>query len=77
MSNEKRTIQLRSGTLAEYEIRKSKRAKRSSLTLYPDGRLVATIPWFRTLLAATRLVKQQSSWIEKQLQNDVCLRKVN
>ncbi|PCI30065.1 hypothetical protein COB55_00720 [Candidatus Wolfebacteria bacterium] len=71
MSNEVRTIQLRSGTLAEYEIRKSKRAKRSSLTLYPDGRLVATIPWFRTVLAATRLVQQQRDWIDRQLQKIV------
>lgn len=71
MSTEKRTIQLRSGTLAEYEVRKSKRARRSSLTLYPDGRLVATIPWFRTILAATRLVQQQRDWIERQLQKIV------
>lgn len=61
------TIQLRSGTVAEYVVRKSRRAKRSSLTLYPDGRLVATIPWFRTHLAALRLVQKQCDWIERHL----------
>jgi len=65
--SEKQTIQLCSGTIAEYEIRKSRRAKRSSLTLYPDGRLVAVIPWFRTTLTAIRLVNQHKAWIEKQL----------
>jgi len=62
----KKTIELL-GTTVEYEIKKSKRSKRTGLVMYPDGRIVATIPWYRTEFAARRFVLSKSEWIVKNL----------
>ncbi|MFT5180006.1 MAG: putative metal-dependent hydrolase [Candidatus Paceibacteria bacterium] len=63
-----RTI-LISKTLLSYELKKSKRAKRTNITMHPDGRMVVTIPWFATHLAAERLMKSKRDWILKNLKN--------
>ena len=64
--NFSRTI-LISGTFLSYEFVKSKRAKRTNLTMYPDGKLKVTVPRFATHLAAERLIKYKRDWIVKNL----------
>jgi predicted metal-dependent hydrolase len=58
-------VELAVGTVVQYEIRRSKRAKRASLVMYPDGRLIAKIPHRRTAVTAKRLVNEKKVWILK------------
>lgn len=57
-----RTI-LISKTLLAYELKKSKRAKRARITMHSDGKIIVTIPWFRSEHTAERLIKEKSVWV--------------
>ncbi|MDP2815315.1 MAG: SprT family zinc-dependent metalloprotease [Rectinemataceae bacterium] len=49
----------------EYEIRESTRAKRLTITVRPDGRVVATKPTRTSLKAAEAFVLKHWEWIER------------
>ena len=49
----------------EYEIRESTRAKRLTLTVHPDGRVVVTKPVRISLKAAQAFVLKHREWIER------------
>lgn len=63
---EKRTIAL-VGTELEYTIRRSARAKRTSLTIYPDGTLSVTLTPIALESTAERLIKHKQNWILNNL----------
>lgn len=70
------------GTDISYILRKHPRARRTSLTIYPDGKVTVTIPTFATILAATRLLNTKKEWLKRNLskianRNDVFLPKLN
>lgn len=71
------TFVLGSGKTITYEIVKSKRAKRSSLVMYPDGTLVARVPWYQTPLAAKRLINLKKNWIEKNYKKSLSRSKIS
>lgn len=54
--------------MIEFEIRKSTRAKRTHISVYPDGRVMVTIPRRGTITTATRLIKKEKLWIFEQLE---------
>lgn len=56
-----------SGRTVEYMIRKSRKARRESLTMYEDGQLVAVIPWYRSYSVARVLVSEKTKWIERNV----------
>lgn len=55
------------GEEVSYTIRKSKRAKRVALNIYPDGRVVVTVPFLKSESLAHRFVRLNASWIQRQL----------
>jgi len=55
------------GKEIKYTIRTHPRAKRTSVTVYPDGTLVATIPRFATDRAALRLIQEKREWILRNI----------
>ncbi len=57
------------GTDINYTVRVHPRARRTKLTLYPDGSIVATIPKNASEKAALRLIKEKQSWILKHILN--------
>ncbi|MCH8325753.1 MAG: DUF45 domain-containing protein [Bacteroidetes bacterium] len=52
----------------EFSFRRSSRAKRTILTVYPDGRLVATIPQRASEHSARRLILRERVWVLKSLE---------
>lgn len=58
-------IKCRNGEIIQYTIRRSSRAKRVSMTLFPEGRFVVTIPIYRTEQTAKRFVYEKRDWIQK------------
>ncbi|KKR13462.1 MAG: hypothetical protein UT42_C0046G0005 [Candidatus Falkowbacteria bacterium GW2011_GWA2_39_24] len=65
---DKRQIIIKDQTL-DYMVRSNKRAKRLSLTIYPDGRLAITVPGGYTHSPRIEaLVKSKIAWILKQRQ---------
>jgi hypothetical protein len=48
----------------EYSIRKSKRAKRMTLSIYPDGGVVVTVPLSGKDSAAHEFVRAHTQWIQ-------------
>ena len=62
----KRFIEL-TGTKLEYSIRRSRRAKRTSITIYPDGSLAVTLTPMALEKTAERFIKQKQDWILKSL----------
>lgn len=56
---------LKNGIVVPCAVCKSSRVRRPSLTMYPDGRLIAKIPFHRTIRTAQRLLKDKYSWVEK------------
>lgn len=60
-------VGLGAGIEYPYQVRRSKRAKRPSISMRPNGELTVTIPWFRTKAAATRLVNEKIVWIERRV----------
>lgn len=55
------------GVELEYELRTHPRSKRANLTMYPNGRILVTIPERATDAAAIRLIKKEKVWIFKNL----------
>jgi hypothetical protein len=51
----------------EYSLRHSTRAKRVSLTVYPDGRVLVTVPPRASDRTVTRFVGEYAPWVRKQL----------
>ena len=51
--------------IADYEVKESLRAKRLSLTVHPDGRVVVTKPKRMSDAAVARWVATRADWIEK------------
>lgn len=52
----------------EFEIRKNTQAKRTQISVYPDEKVVVTIPRHGTIATAVRLIKKEKVWIFKQLE---------
>lgn len=48
-------------------IRKSKRARKLSLTLYPDGRLFLTLPLFVSYAGGRAFLASKADWIEEKM----------
>lgn len=48
-------------------IKTSRRAKYMRLTVYPDGRVVATRPWQLDILRVKHFIQRKIGWIDKQL----------
>lgn len=55
------------GRQVPYTVRRSVRAKRLRLAVYPDGRVVASVPLRVSELQVRRFVETQHEWIAQQL----------
>ena len=66
MTSRPQTIALQGETLM-YTIRRHPRAKRTGLTLYPDGSLVVTLTQSALPQTAERFIKKQQEWILRNL----------
>lgn len=62
-----RTIALEQAVI-EYTIRRHPRARRTGLTLYPDGKLVVTLTPIALERTAERFIRQKQEWIIRNLQ---------
>lgn len=51
----------------EYSVRTHARSRRMKLTIYPDGRVVATVPKKYSALALERFVASHTIWISEKL----------
>lgn len=51
------------GVKLAYEIRRSRRARRVRLSVYLNGSIVVTLPWFTSRSVAERFVKEKASWL--------------
>jgi len=50
-----------------YQIRKSKIARRLKIAIHYDGRVVVTLPWRFSETMAEKFVMEKSDWIKKKL----------
>jgi len=62
-----KTINLLRFTL-EYELRRHPCAKRATITLHPNGKVVVTIPSSATERAATMLIRRQQPWLVRNIE---------
>ncbi len=51
----------------DYEIKRSRRAKRLKLAVHTDGRVVLTLPWLASLKLAERFIEAKAGWVAKQV----------
>lgn len=52
-----------------YSVRRNNRAKRFSITVYPDGRVAVTIPRRGSERGAHRYIRKYAEWVERQLEH--------
>ncbi|MCX6713880.1 MAG: M48 family metallopeptidase [Candidatus Vogelbacteria bacterium] len=51
-----------------YQIKKSKIARRLKIMIYHDGRVVVTLPFYFPAILARKFVDKKSDWIKKKLE---------
>ncbi len=52
----------------KYTIRRSRRARTLGLSVYPDGRIVLTMPWKGSQRAARQFIRDKTDWINLSLE---------
>ena len=51
------------GNVVEYAVKRSRRARRLRLSVYPDGRLVATVPYGTREMIIRQFIREKLPWI--------------
>lgn len=51
----------------KYSIKKSHRARRWRISIYRDGKVVVTAPWYAPKFLAEKIVQDKLNWIKKKL----------
>lgn len=53
----------------EYEIKKNRRAKHLRLSVYPEGRILLTLPWWVSARAGKAFITAKADWILAKVNN--------